>query len=80
LDIARELLPPLLHHALVALGDGEPALRLAVAVTVLVVDEARRGREELYLREGLHFREVEVAPRAPESPPGLARAASSSVS
>jgi hypothetical protein len=51
---------------LVALSDGEPVLGLEVEVMVLVVDEARRRCEELHLREGLHFREVEVAPRAPE--------------
>jgi hypothetical protein len=34
----------LAHQLLVALGDGDPALRLAVAATVLLVDEARRGR------------------------------------
>jgi hypothetical protein len=44
------------------------AMRLAVAMTILVVDEARRWHEELRLLEGLHLREVEVAPRAPESP------------
>jgi hypothetical protein len=33
-DVAQELLPPLLHEVLVALGDDESALRLAVAVTV----------------------------------------------
>jgi hypothetical protein len=43
LTVARELLPPLLHQALVALGNDEPALRLAVAVTVLISKEARRA-------------------------------------
>jgi hypothetical protein len=56
-DVTRELHPPLLHQAPVALGYGEPAMRLTVAgaVMVLVVDEARRGHKELCLHEGLHF-------------------------
>jgi hypothetical protein len=37
------------HQLLIALGDGDPALRLAVAATILIVDEARRWREELGL-------------------------------
>jgi hypothetical protein len=49
-NIVWELLPPLLHQELVMLGDDESVLRLAVAVTVLVDDEARREREELRLR------------------------------
>jgi hypothetical protein len=49
LDIVRELLPPLLHQALIALGDDNPALCLAVAVTVLVGDKAWRLSEELSL-------------------------------
>jgi hypothetical protein len=57
--MARELLPPLLHQALAALGDDEPALRLAVAVT-------RHGSSRLL--EALHFREVEVGPWASELP------------
>jgi hypothetical protein len=32
------------------LGDDDSALRLVVAVTVLIGDEARREREELHLR------------------------------
>jgi hypothetical protein len=67
-DIARELIPPPAHQLLVALGDGELALRLAVAVTILIVEEARRWREELDLLDRLHIRKVEVTMRAPEMP------------
>jgi hypothetical protein len=35
LDIAQVLFVPLLHQALIALGNGEPALLLAVAGTWL---------------------------------------------
>jgi hypothetical protein len=42
---------------------------------VLVGDEEWRGREELRPLEGLHFREVEVAPRAPKSHAVLAPSA-----
>jgi hypothetical protein len=49
-NIVWELLSPLLHQELVMLGDDDSALRLAVAVTVLIGDEARREREELHLR------------------------------
>ena len=48
-DVVGELRPPLAHQLLVVLADGDPALHLAVAATVLVVDEARRWREELRL-------------------------------
>jgi hypothetical protein len=44
-------------------------------VAVLVGDEARKGREELRLLEGLHFREVEVTLWVPKSPQLYARAA-----
>jgi hypothetical protein len=67
-DVARELNPRPAHQLLVVLGNAEPALRLAVAVTILIVEEARRWREELGLLEQLHVQKVEVAPRAPESP------------
>jgi hypothetical protein len=60
----------LLHEALVALSDEEAALRVALMATVLVSDEAQRGREELGLHEGCHVGVVEVAPWAPESPGG----------
>jgi hypothetical protein len=43
---------------------------LVVTSTVLVSDEARRGCEELRLREGRHVGEVEVTPRVSESPGG----------
>jgi hypothetical protein len=39
----------LLHQALITLGDGEPALLLAVAGMVVVGEEARPRREELRL-------------------------------
>jgi hypothetical protein len=57
-------------------------LRLAVAVTILIVEEARRWREELCLLEGLHIREVEVTLRAPErhAAASYERAASSGAS
>jgi hypothetical protein len=67
-DIARELFPPPAHQLLVALGDGELTLCLAVAVTILIVEDARRWREELGLLNRLHIWKVEVAPRAPETP------------
>jgi hypothetical protein len=38
--ISPELIPPPAHQILVALGDGEPTLRLAVAVSILVVEVA----------------------------------------
>jgi hypothetical protein len=38
--VAGELHPPLAHQLLIALGDGDPALRLAVEATVLLIDEA----------------------------------------
>jgi hypothetical protein len=66
-DIARELIPPPAHQLLVVLGDGEPAIRLAVAVSILIVEEARRWREELGLLDRLHIRKVEVALRAPKT-------------
>jgi hypothetical protein len=47
LDVARVLFAPLLHQALIALGDGEPALLLAVAGTIGVGEEGRRRREEI---------------------------------
>jgi hypothetical protein len=40
-------------------------------MTVLVVDEVQRGREELLLREGIHFREVEG--RHPAMPSWMSR-------
>jgi hypothetical protein len=43
---------------------------VALMATVLVGDEAQRGREELGLREGCHVGIVEVAPWASESPGG----------
>jgi hypothetical protein len=43
------------------LGDGDPAMRLAV--TVLFVDETRRWREEHRLLQLLDVREVEVCGR-----------------
>jgi hypothetical protein len=43
---------------------------VAVMAAVLIGDEARSGREELGLCEGLHVGVVQVAPRAPESPGG----------
>jgi hypothetical protein len=51
-------------------------------VTILIVEEARRWREELCLLEGLHIREVEVALRAPErhATASYERAASSDAS
>jgi hypothetical protein len=52
------------------LGDAEVALCVAMTTTVLVGDKAQRWREELCLHEGRHFRKVEVASRAPESPGG----------
>jgi hypothetical protein len=66
-DVVRELLLPLLHQALVMLGDDESVQRLVVAVTVL-----GRG-EEFCLLEGLDVHEVEVPPRAPKSPRRPAR-------
>jgi hypothetical protein len=66
-DIARELSPPPAHQLLIALCDGEPTLRLAVTVMVLVVEEARRWREELCLLNRLHIREIEVVPRVPKT-------------
>jgi hypothetical protein len=36
------LFAPLLHQVLITLGDGEPALLLAVAGTVVLGEEARR--------------------------------------
>jgi hypothetical protein len=65
-DIARELSPPPAHQLLIALRDGEPVLHLAVTVTVLVVEEARRWREELCLLDRLHIRKVEIVPRVPK--------------
>jgi hypothetical protein len=61
-EISRELLAPLLHEALVALGDEETALRVEVTTAVLVGDEAQSGCEELGLREGLNIGVVQVAP------------------
>jgi hypothetical protein len=45
----------MMHQALVALDVDKPALRLAVAMAVMVIvgEEAPRGREELGLLEGL---------------------------
>jgi hypothetical protein len=51
LDVARVIFALFLHQALIALGDGEPALLFAVAGTVIVGEEARRHREELRLLE-----------------------------
>jgi hypothetical protein len=69
-DVARELIPLPAHQLLVTLRDGEPALRLAVAVTILIIEEARRWRGDLGFLERLHIRGIEVAPREPESPRG----------
>jgi hypothetical protein len=69
-DVSQELLAPLLHKAPIALGDDEAALRVVVMAVVLISDEARSGREELGLHEGLDVGEVHVAPWAPESPGG----------
>jgi hypothetical protein len=43
-------------------------LHLAMAVTIVIVEEARRWREELSLPEGLHPWKVEVAPQTTETP------------
>jgi hypothetical protein len=55
---------------LVALGNEEAELRVAVTTTVLISEEVSRRRENLCLHEGRHIEEVEVGPRAPESPRG----------
>jgi hypothetical protein len=43
LDVTRVLFAPLLPQALIALGNGEPALLLAVAGTVVVSSVRRHG-------------------------------------
>jgi hypothetical protein len=57
----------LLHQALIALGDGEPALLPAVTGTISVGAEGW-WREELRFLERLDVREVYVAARAAEAP------------
>jgi hypothetical protein len=47
------LFAPLLHQALNALGDGEPALLLTVAGTIIVREDVWPRREELRLLKRL---------------------------
>jgi hypothetical protein len=49
LEVLRKLLLPCLHQAFVPFGDEQQPVRLAVAVMVLVNDEAWTQDEELYL-------------------------------
>jgi hypothetical protein len=49
-------------------------------MTVVVDEEARKGREELCLLEGLNLRKVEVAPRNRHVAASYARAANSGMS
>jgi hypothetical protein len=55
------------RQALIALGDEEAALPMAVTATR---SSSVTRHEEFCLREGRHVGEVEVTPRAPESPLG----------
>jgi hypothetical protein len=62
LEVDRVLFASLLRQALIALGDGERVLLLAVAGTIGVGEEGRwRRRKEFCFLERLDVREVHIA-------------------
>jgi hypothetical protein len=62
------LFVPLLHQALIVLGDGELALLLAVAGTMGVGEDGRRRHKKFRFLERLDVQEVYAMARATEVP------------